>query len=70
MKYKGIELKEFTSDKPVVFDPPKMMFVRDCRFQGRTHKAMVLAYLPGRRLRVIGTNGTYSHCANIPEDAE
>lgn len=47
-----------------------MMFVRDGYFQGRTRKAMVLAYLPGRRLRVIGTNGTYSHCAEIPEEAE
>lgn len=63
-------MKEFASDKPVVFDPPKMMLVRDGYFQGRTHKAMVLAYLPGRRLRVIGTNGTYSQCAEIPEDAE
>lgn len=71
MKYKGIELKEFTSDKPVVFDPPKMMLVRDGYYaQSRTHKALVLAYLPGRRLRVIGTNGTYSSCAEIPEGAE
>ena len=29
MKYKGIELKEFTSDKTVVFDPPKEMLVWD-----------------------------------------
>ena len=29
MKYKGKELKEFTSDKPVVFDPPKKMVVWD-----------------------------------------
>ena len=70
MKYKGKELKEFTSDKPVVFDSPKNMVVWDGYFQGRTHKAMVLAYLPGRRLRVIGTNGAYSHCADIPEETE
>ena len=25
MKYKGIELKEFESEKPVFFDPPKKM---------------------------------------------
>ena len=31
MIYKGIELKEFTSEKPVVFDPPKRMLVwNDC----------------------------------------
>lgn len=27
MKYKGIELKEFTSGKPIVFDPPKKIIV-------------------------------------------
>lgn len=70
MKYKGIELKEFTSDKPVVFDPPKMMLVRDGYHAARTHKALVLAYLPTRRLRVIGTQGAYSSCAEIPEGNE
>lgn len=29
MKYNGIELTEFTSDKPVAFDSPKAMLVRD-----------------------------------------
>ena len=29
MKYKGIELKEFTSEKPVIFDQPKRMLVWD-----------------------------------------
>ena len=27
MKYKGIELNEFESEKPVIFDPPKRMLV-------------------------------------------
>ena len=27
MKYKGIELNEFESEKPVLFDPPKLMLV-------------------------------------------
>ena len=29
MKYKGIELKEFESEKPVLFDPPRKMLVWD-----------------------------------------
>ena len=67
MKYKGIELKEFTSDKPVVFDPPKEMLVwsfGDLEPCERT----VMAYVPGRTFRsVIAKSDEYSSCAEIPE---
>ena len=48
MKYKGIELKEFTSDKTVVFDPPKEMLVWDYESSAEPSRAKVYAYLPNR----------------------
>lgn len=66
MKYKGIELKEFTSDKPVAFDPPKKMLVWDdddrmCRY------AAVLAYLPDSTSPVIEDCSFWQHCAEDPD---
>ncbi len=66
MKYNGIELKEFTSDKPVAFDPPKKMLVWDddnrrCRY------AVVLAYLPMSTSPVIEDCSFWQHCAEDPE---
>lgn len=66
MKYKEIELKEFTSDKPVAFDPPKKMLVWDdddrmCRY------AAVLAYLPDSTSPVIEDCSSWQHCAEIPD---
>lgn len=67
MKYKGMELKEFTSDKPVIFDPPKKMLVWDC--EGNTDSVRVLAYLPSLDFPTITTEGFhYRHCAEIPEE--
>nr|DAW36131.1 MAG TPA: hypothetical protein [Caudoviricetes sp.] len=65
MKYDGFELKEFTSDKPVVFDPPRRMAVWDdddkiCR------QAVVLAYLPESTSPVIVDCSFWQHCAEIP----
>ena len=54
MKYQGIELKEFTSDKSVVFDPPKKMLVWDddnCRIIG--DPVPVYAYIPDRVMKVV-----------------
>jgi hypothetical protein len=69
MKYKGIELKEFTSDKPVAFDPPKKMLVWDdddrmCRC------AVVLAYLPEGTSPVIVDRSFWQYCAEIPEETK
>ena len=69
MKYKGTELKEFASDRPVLFDTPKKMLVWDEGFDD----ALVLdvfAYLPWRPLPVIGHTRTWKYCAEIPEETK
>lgn len=66
MKYKGIELKEFASDKPVVFDPPKKMLVWD-KNAGDPVQTFVHAYVPQVSLSAITDSGNYAHCAEIPE---
>lgn len=66
MKYKGIELKEFESEKPVLFDPPKTMLVwNDC--EDEPSKDKVFAFIPKNYFRVVGTNDSFDHCAEIPE---
>lgn len=69
MKYKGIELKEFKSDKPIVFDPPKKMICWDDADTSIDHcnEMMVCAYLPGRPVPVISYASVWNHCAEIPE---
>ena len=47
MKYKGIELKEFESEKPVVFDPPKLMLMWDYNDETPT-EVEVLAFIPNQ----------------------
>ena len=66
MKYKGIELNEFTSDKPVVFDPPKRMLVWDCNDETPTEKD-VIAFIPNRYHKAIEQMSVYIHCAEIPD---
>ena len=68
MKYKGIELNEFTSDKPVVFDPPKRMLVWDCDDETPTEKD-VIAFIPNRYHKVIEQTSLSLHCAEIPEES-
>lgn len=64
MKYKGIELNEFKSEKPVLFDPPKLMLVwNDCNI----FEDSVFAFIPKTHFRVIGTDYNFEHCAEIPE---
>ena len=66
MKYKGIELKEFTSEKPVIFDPPKRMLVWDY-VDGTPIEKDVIAFIPNRCRNVIEQTSVYIHCAEIPE---
>ena len=68
MKYKGIELKEFESEKPVVFDPPKRMLVWDCNDETPTEKD-VIAFIPNRYHKVIEQTSLSLHCAEIPEES-
>ena len=66
MKYKGIELKGFESEKPVLFDRPKLMLVwNGC--DNEPFKENVVAFIPNRCCPVIGTNYTFEHCAEIPD---
>ena len=67
MKYKGIELKEFESDKPVVFDPPKRMLVWDYDDETPT-EVEVLAFIPNRYHKAIEQMSVYIHCAEIPDN--
>ena len=66
MKYKGIELKEFESEKPVLFDPPKLMLVWNDG-NSEPSKENVFAFFPNRCYPVIGTNDNLDHCAEIPD---
>ena len=66
MTYKGIELKEFTSEKPVIFDPPKRMLVWN-NGDDEPSKENVFAFIPNRCYPVIGTNDNLDHCAEIPD---
>ena len=68
MKYKGIKLKEFESEKPVVFDPPKRMLVWDCDDETPTEKD-VIAFIPNRYHKVIEQTSLSLHCAEIPEES-
>lgn len=66
MKYKGIELKEFTSEKPVIFDQPKRMLVWDFD-DGIPIEKDVIAFIPNRCRKVIEQTCAYIHCAEIPD---
>ena len=66
MKYKGVELKEFESEKPVVFDPPKLMLVWN-EIDSEPSKENVFAFIPTRCYPVIATDDDLDHCAEIPE---
>ena len=66
MKYKGIELKEFESEKPVLFDPPKRMLVWDY-VDGTPIEKDVIAFIPNRYHKVIEQTSVYIHCAEIPD---
>ena len=65
MTYKGIELKEFTSEKPVIFDPPKRMLAWDYDDETPT-EVDVIAFIPNRYHKAIEQMSVYIHCAEIP----
>lgn len=67
MIYNGVEVKEFESGKPLVFDPPKLMFVWDGDRPNPNLQVFVHAYVPKRRLKAVATSDSWSHCAEIPE---
>ena len=69
MKYKGIEIKEFKSEKPVVFDPPRKMFVWNDDYS-EPSKDEVLAFIPKANFPVIGSYYTFDHCAEIPDSEQ
>ena len=71
MKYNGIELKEFTSDEPVLFNPPRKMLVWD-RADSEPCERDVVGYFPNRICvrKVITTTDTFTRCAEIPEPSE
>lgn len=65
MKYNGIEIKEFTSDEQLSFNPPKRMLVWDDNINARAD--LVYAYIPKRFVyKVIGHSCAWTHCAEIP----
>ena len=67
MKYNGITLKEFTSDKPVVFDPPKQMLCWNNEGD-IPENLQVFAYLPATGYGPAKCwNCNMAHCAEIPE---
>ena len=68
MKYKGIELKEFESKEPLLFDPPKRMLVWNDD-DSEPLEDNVFAFIPNRCYPVIGTDDNLDHCAEIPEES-
>lgn len=66
MKYNEIESQEFTSDKPVLFKPPKKMVCWDCE-QSITEDE-VYAYIPDSRYPAKTDAGCFRHCAEILEE--
>ena len=66
MKYKGIELNEFKSEKPVIFDPPKRMLVWN-NDDNEPATEQVFAFIPNRCYPVIATDDSLDHCSEIPE---
>lgn len=69
INYNGMELEEFTSDKPVIFDPPKKMAVtddydcKDCRV------TEIIVYDPRRTVcKAIGIhNQSWRYCFLLPD---
>lgn len=74
MKYKGIELKAFRSDRPVIFEPPRKMLVWDDIDEldeslDDNDIIPVHAFLPRLCRPVITVHGyDFRHCAEIPEN--
>lgn len=67
MKYNGIVVKEFTSDKPLVFDPPKNMVCWD-HDDDIPRLDIVDAYIPKHDFPVKCSDAEWRHCAEIQEE--
>lgn len=67
MKYNGIELTEFTSKKPILFDPPKKMLVWD-GLSRHPYETLVDAYIPSHNAPVICQSSNWTYCAEISEE--
>lgn len=67
MEYNGIELKEFASDKPIAFDPPRKMVVWNDS-SGDLITSVIYAYLPGLSCPVVTRGVRFQHCAEIQEE--
>ena len=66
MKYKGIEIKEFTNETTVIFDQPKLMLVWN-EGDSEPSKSNVFAFIPKTNFPVIGSYYNFDHCAEIPD---
>lgn len=75
MKYHGIELEEFKSDKPVSFDPPRKMLCWDVEGNYELTDSYVKnvdLFLPAgydslHSRAVTVYKNSWCHCAFIPE---
>ena len=72
MKYKGIEIKDFTNGAPILFDPPKKMLCWDLGVELLDSEDIhtVYAYIPCNIYPVKTSNGCFIKCAEIPEITE
>lgn len=70
INYNGMKLEEFTSDNPVIFDPPKECICWDEEKDADYHNKeddFVLAYIPLARSPFITKGGAWYHGAIFPE---
>lgn len=68
IKYKGMELEEFSSDKPVIFDSPRAALCwMNNGWQGGVRE-YILAFIPrSDSCLVVTDHSTWLHCALLPE---
>lgn len=68
IKYNGMELEEFSSDKPVIFDSPRAALCwMNNGWQGGVCE-YILAFIPrSDSCLVVTDHSTWLHCALLPE---
>lgn len=68
IKYNGMELEEFSSDKPVIFDSPRAALCwMNNGWQGGACE-YILAFIPrSDSCLVVTDHSTWLHCALLPE---
>jgi hypothetical protein len=69
INYNGMKLEEFTSDKPVIFDPPKKMLVTDDYDYKSCRVTEIIVYDPRRTVcKAIGIhNQSWKYCFLLPD---